>query len=854
MSMKINDNSDAIIKNIETNTKSFPVGFRASTKNSLERNPVEDSFNKENQNKKKGLIAALGSIGVVVLTLGLICYSKGKSLDGIEKKFSQRMKDGWNDLWNITKKNIDDLDGQQSSVKHDAEEKARLAAEKAAKEAEEKAAKEAEEKAAREAEEKARIEIERQLRQERFEIMNIGDRLNIYFKIKDVDEETIKLIRKDLIENQKIDVANFLPANIEDCWFYVSNLLIKNAKDITDPLEKEILLKKAAKYLPNSKKYLEKDLAYKCLDIHKEIKSLHSMKDVDFKHRDLGEELLAKANELIKQDRDYQKAVTHIHFDVDADLYRKLSEKSKSYNNHGITDPLGWEYHHAGRISLFLKDTIPQLIKEETDLLAKESLYLKQLKIDPDGSTNQVKYIIKMKEFYNNIDDARNVGFKHLESFNNDFDELINKYIFKKFKFKNEYTETEKLDIFKTFVSRKNWLSDLEKVEPKEIANILDNLTRLSGNLKYYDEAVHVLSNNNSKAEANKYIDRFLNETANSEHAGDKELAETFRKLKSENENALKNLKDSIKNLYSKRNHSKTVDKVIKSSKFVETSLNNVAKQTNRSYAEVVNSIKSGDYNTIYRLVNDIINTTECQPPMFLAEAKNIEAWDDILKLLKNIDDSIINPVELEKIKNIKARALGAKSLQYKYLNPDVSNIYNEMLKNEIREIIIGRNNNNLTEEISDNVLNKLTSHIKDFVYTPRTERTLYYSIENCLGDPFLKEKEISFLKDLKSRIENRYNFKNWSEEDFFKDFYNRFHNKTKTQTYNKTSAIEVLNKYAKDLDLTLNENSNANEIKQVYRKLALKYHPDTVRSPEQAKEYEEIFKEICEAYSSLKN
>ncbi|MFC1631657.1 molecular chaperone DnaJ [Candidatus Omnitrophota bacterium] len=49
---------------------------------------------------------------------------------------------------------------------------------------------------------------------------------------------------------------------------------------------------------------------------------------------------------------------------------------------------------------------------------------------------------------------------------------------------------------------------------------------------------------------------------------------------------------------------------------------------------------------------------------------------------------------------------------------------------------------------------------------------------------------------------------------------------------------------------LGIEKNASVDEIKRAYRRLALKYHPD--RNPEDQKQAEEKFKEICEAYEVL--
>ena len=146
MSLSIVQNiPERSVLNVSSKDSSNPqINFRATTDNNLERVPQQDSFATTREKKNNGLKAALGIAGTAVLALGIICYSKGKAADDVEKSFGKRMKDGWNELWGIAKKNADKPNGSSDD--------AVKAAEKAKKEAEEKAKKEAEEKARLEAE------------------------------------------------------------------------------------------------------------------------------------------------------------------------------------------------------------------------------------------------------------------------------------------------------------------------------------------------------------------------------------------------------------------------------------------------------------------------------------------------------------------------------------------------------------------------------------------------------------------------------------------------------------------------------------------------------------------------------
>ena len=81
------------------------VSYRGST---YESSPKTDTFENSNKEKKSHIGLILSSVAAVALTFGIICYCKGKGADGVEKKFGERMKDGWNELWHKGVKKAED--------------------------------------------------------------------------------------------------------------------------------------------------------------------------------------------------------------------------------------------------------------------------------------------------------------------------------------------------------------------------------------------------------------------------------------------------------------------------------------------------------------------------------------------------------------------------------------------------------------------------------------------------------------------------------------------------------------------------------------------------------------------------
>lgn len=129
-----------VITNPTTVTNTQP-NFKANPNNVLERTPQQDSFNSTTTPEKKNILKiAIGTALTMTTALGIICYTKGKGADDVEKTFGKRIKDGWDELWGVAKKNADKAKGHSDDAtkaaekaKKDAEEKARLEAEKGAK-------------------------------------------------------------------------------------------------------------------------------------------------------------------------------------------------------------------------------------------------------------------------------------------------------------------------------------------------------------------------------------------------------------------------------------------------------------------------------------------------------------------------------------------------------------------------------------------------------------------------------------------------------------------------------------------------------------------------------------------------
>lgn len=92
------------LKTAQTGAKN--ISYRAYSDGTLERMPETDLYEKKKSGKAVGIIAGL--VAAAALVIAGICYHKGKPAEGIEKKFGERMKDGWKELWGKGKKAAED--------------------------------------------------------------------------------------------------------------------------------------------------------------------------------------------------------------------------------------------------------------------------------------------------------------------------------------------------------------------------------------------------------------------------------------------------------------------------------------------------------------------------------------------------------------------------------------------------------------------------------------------------------------------------------------------------------------------------------------------------------------------------
>ena len=833
--------------------------FRANN-NKLEKSPERDGLDKNK--KQNGLIITLGSIAAVLAALGIICYSKGKGVEEANKSFKDKMKDGWKLLF-----------GKGEKAAASADEEALKAAEKA-KKAEEEAKKAAEEAEAakKKADEEAakKLEEERKLNEEEHKIslkqLMEKDDINIYLKrsAKTDDTEVAELIYNDL-KKKNLSINYSTLVHMPDRYIYPANVVIEKALETTSPLEKESLLAKAADLLTNNKRihsFLSEGIAQKLSEISKELEKLYQTKGVEFKHKGYDKTLHKKSIDMLKQHSyQYRMSTKDIPFEVDYELYQKLLKESEEYKDFfgKKTDPMHW----GDKVKPFLCDVFPKMIKEEGDIAAKESLYEKYLLLlkNKHGQTQYTeeyfKKLLEMNEIFykDGKEAAEKLGLEKYDFVQEEIEKVMDEYIFSKFKLESIATHEEKFELAKQVITRSNskflnFFSD--DVRYEHVAKGLKQMWIETGSEKYFKEALDILEKNKDIKQALNFIES-MDAYAGKHAEQSPEFKAFLSKKQNEYKEIIENNVNSVIKKFEKTSLKESFDKMISSNKEFPAAIDDIAKSNGISAEQVREKMMSGDYETIRSVLKDAIVKSDSEGFLF-KEAKASPIWDDIINYLGNIEEVVKDPVELEKLKNYRIRAIGAKVLEFKKTNPDVANGYMKLLKEEITNVIYGTSKNGLTKEaVNQNVINELAKEIGDLIYVPYPEKTIYETMERCMEKT--SNVEYSTWKNLRAQIKERLKIEDWSDEDFyeyFKRFFGGGRGSGKTIHQSKESAIDVLNKYLDGNKLS--PDSSPEEIKAAYRKLALKYHPDKcVQNGENPEVNKEIFQEIGNAYDALK-
>mgnify|MGYP006908836820 CR=1 FL=1 len=87
------DDIGKVIPEKELNNTPYYLG------DDLERSPNGDTFNDKKKKTRRIIFSISGIVALTAIVIGALCYSKGKSADGAQKKFGERMRDGWKNLW-----------------------------------------------------------------------------------------------------------------------------------------------------------------------------------------------------------------------------------------------------------------------------------------------------------------------------------------------------------------------------------------------------------------------------------------------------------------------------------------------------------------------------------------------------------------------------------------------------------------------------------------------------------------------------------------------------------------------------------------------------------------------------------
>lgn len=836
---KVNNNSNQI----NTKTPDMP-------------NDKVELSTKKDENKSLYKKIALAAAAVLAVA-GTVVYVK-------------KHPDKADDVIKQGKQKIEEAEKEAKKAVEEKTEKTKEEAQKAAEEAK----KVAEEKAAK-AKEKAKIAREEQkaiAEKKRLEEIYQRDIKQVNEILSDAigktDDEVAGLLREKY--NEEILGPSF---NIKRALIYNKNIaaevLIEKAGSVKDPVEKERLLSKAVDFVQEEISPSNESANFEKLEeIKLQLKNLYKTEGVEFKSKDtIIKTIVEKSNKIFNQTDEAKKLKEALGSEADYSLYKKLCEKSKNYENvwHEKTDPMVLlaytDLKRDKSINVFLHDILPKLIKEEKNIVKQEDLYFKYLNVTREY-TNGNKHTNESFDALNEMSDLfykkevklpKGESLKYKEEIQSQLKETMDEFIFKKFDLPSIKTDEEKIALAKKVINRSNvrvFYLLPDQVETSYITKALVEMGRQHKNEKYIENAIDCAMSKNEKKHASELINDILNNDENISAGLKDKLIKIREDFKTASKKAAEEISASIK--------SKSLEQAFEtftSRPETKEAIKEFAQKTGNSEAQIIEKMQQGDGETIRRIVKKSINNTNAE--QWMSDLTSTPVWDDVITYLDKVDDIVKDKKELEYLQNIRLRALAANVRTTKAAYPEKSEGYRELLRSHVTNMLYGKDMNGklAQENIDENAVNKITNYLETLVWVPVPETTMFGAIERILERPYrLSENTINALKTKMEEIKTRLKIK--TEEDYYNEFFNRFKSGKSggagraSSKLTKETAIDTLNKYIEGDKLTAD--STKAEIKAAYRRLALKYHPDTCKEADKAA-YEEIFKEIGEAYGALR-
>lgn len=851
--LNVGNIQNSLIKQLENKVNNNSNQINTKTPD-MPNDKVELSTKKDEKKSLYKKIAIAGAAAAAIVGTAIYLKMHPDKADDVIKQGKQKIEEA------------------EKEVKKAAEEKtektkeeAQKAAEEAKKVAEEKAAK-AKEKAKKAAEEKAAIEKQRLEEIYKRDIKEVNEILSD--AIGKTDDEVAGLLREKY--NEEILGPSF---NIKRALIYNKNIaaevLIEKAGSVKDPVEKERLLSKAVDFVQEEISPSNESANFEKLEeIKTQLKELYKTEGVEFKSKDtIIKTIVEKSNKIFNQTDEAKKLKEALGSEADYSLYKKLCEKSQEYENtwHEKTDPMVLlaytDLKRDKSINVFLHDILPKLIKEEKNIVKQEDLYFKYLNVQRDYAnghrhTNESFDILnEMNELFykKEVKLPKGESLKYKEEIQSQLKETMDEFIFKKFDLPSINTDEEKMALAKRVINRSNvrvFYLLPDQVETSYITKALVKMGRQNNNEKYIENAIDLAMSKNEKKHASELINDILNKDENISAGLKEKLTKIREDFKTASKKAAEEISASIK--------SKSLEQAFEtftSRAETKEAIKEFAQKTGNSEAQIIEKMQQGDGETIRRIVKKSINNTNAE--RWMSDLTSTPVWDDVITYLDKVDDIVKDKVELEYLQNIRLRALAANVRTTKAAYPEKSEGYRELLRSHVTNMLYGKDMNGklAQENIDENAVNKITDYLETLVWVPVPETTMYGAIERVLEKPYgLSENTINTLKTKMAEIKTRLKIK--TDEDYYNEFFNRFKSGKSggsgraASKLNKETAIDTLNKYIEGDKLKAD--STKAEIKAAYRRLALKYHPDTCKEADKAA-YEEIFKEIGEAYGALR-